>query len=51
VSSLTYFIFGYGISKHADGGLTGEKNFFGNEFKYHDPSSWLYYYSLLVTTT
>lgn len=44
-------MFGYGISKHADGGLAGEEHFFGNKFDYQDPGSWLYYYSLLVTTT
>lgn len=49
VSSLTFFLVGYGFAKDAKGGLLGQNHFAGNNYDYDDYASWLYYFSLCVT--
>ena len=49
VSSLTFFLFGYGLATDAEGGLLGQTHFAGLSYQYHDYAKWLYYYSLCVT--
>ena len=36
VSSMTFFIAGYGFSEKAAGGLMGNSNFFGLNYEYDD---------------
>ena len=49
VSSLTFFIIGYGLSRNAKGGLMGHHFFAGKDFDYEEILTWLHYYSLCVT--
>ena len=49
VSSLTFFLVGYGFASEASGGLMGQRGFSGTAFEFADYSKWLYYYSLCVT--
>ena len=49
VSSITFFMFGYGFSTEAKGGLLGQTHFAGLSYEYEDYAKWLYYYSLCVT--
>jgi len=49
VSSLTFFLVGYGFARNAEGGLMGQNNFVGLGYEYQDFAKWLYYYSLCVT--
>ena len=48
VSSMTFFIVGFGFSIRANGGLFGEDNFFGMNYKYQDYLSFIFYVSLSV---
>jgi Amt family ammonium transporter len=49
VSSLTFFIIGYGFARNAKGGLMGHNFFAGKDFNYEEYINWLHYYSLCVT--
>ena len=49
VSCLTFFTFGYGFSVEANGGLVGQRHFFGRYYDYDDYAKWLYHFSLCVT--
>lgn len=49
VSSIVFFLLGYGFARNAEGGLMGQKNFIGAEYEYSDYAQWIYYYSLCVT--
>ena len=48
VSSMTFFIVGFGFSIKANGGLFGEDNFFGMNYLYQDYLSFIFYVSLSV---
>ena len=49
VSSITFFVFGYGLATDIEGGILGQKHFIGQNYEFHDYAKWLYYYSLCVT--
>ena len=49
VSSLTFFLVGYGFARQADGGLMGQTHFTGMNYEFNDYSKWVYYNSLCVT--
>jgi len=48
VSSLTYFIVGFGFSIEAEGGLMGQGHFFGYNYTYTHYSHFVFYLSLCV---
>lgn len=48
VSTLTFFIVGFGFSLKAAGGILGQDNFFGLNFTYDDYTRFIYYLSLCV---
>ena len=48
VSSLTFFIVGFGLSMRAQGGILGQDNFVGLNYSYDDYTSFIYYLSLCV---
>ena len=48
VSSLTFFIVGFGFSIKAGGGVFGQDNFLGMNYTYSDYTRFIYYLSLCV---
>lgn len=46
MSSITFFIVGFGISMRAAGGLMGQENFIGMNYSYQDYTMFIYYLSL-----
>lgn len=48
VSSMTFFMAGFGFSIRARGGLFGEDNFFGMNYLYDDYVKFIFYVSLSV---
>ena len=48
VSSLTFFIVGFGFSLKAEGGLMGQTNFIGINYTYSDYTMFIFYLSLCV---
>ena len=48
MSSMTFFIVGFGISMRAAGGLMGQDNFVGIKYTYQDYTMFIYYLSLCV---
>jgi len=48
MSSLTFFVVGFGLSGNAQGGLMGQNNFIGMNYTYQDISNFIYYLSLCV---
>lgn len=48
VSSLTFFIVGFGFCLNAEGGLMGQTNFIGISYSYHDYTMFIFYLSLCV---
>ena len=48
MSSLTFFIVGFGFSIKAAGGLMGQDNFIGMKYTYQDYTMFVYYLSLCV---
>lgn len=49
VSSITFFIVGFGFSMDSNGGIFGQKHFLGLDLSMLDYSDWIYYWSLCVT--
>lgn len=43
VSSLTFFLVGFGFSIKARGGILGQENFFGTGYEYSDYSRFIFY--------
>lgn len=48
MSSLTFFIVGFGLSINAAGGLMGQENFIGSNYTYQDYTMFIFYLSLSV---
>lgn len=48
MSSLTFFIVGFGFSVKAQGGILGQDNFMGINFDYDDYTRFVFYLSLCV---
>jgi len=48
MSSLTFFVVGFGLSMKSQGDLLGQDNFVGMNYTYQDISSFIYYLSLQV---
>ena len=48
MSSLTFFIVGFGLCRNAAGGLMGQENFIGINYTYQDYTMFVYYLSLCV---
>ena len=48
ISSLTFFVVGFGFSIKAQGGILGQDNFIGVNFGYEDYTRFIYYLSLCV---
>ena len=48
MSSLTFFVVGFGFSIKANGGVLGEDNFVGMNYTYSDYTRFIYYLSLCV---
>lgn len=48
MSSLTFFIVGFGLSLKAAGGLMGQENFIGQNYTYQDYTMFIFYLSLCV---
>ena len=48
VSSLTFFVVGFGFSINAAGGVMGQDNFIGTNYTYDDYTRFIYYLSLCV---
>ena len=48
VSSMTFFMAGFGLSIRAKGGLFGDDNFFGTNYLYQDYVQFIFYTSLSV---
>jgi ammonium transporter, Amt family len=48
VSSLCFFFIGYGLGSDANGGLLGQKNFVGLDYKFYDYARFIYFLSLCV---
>lgn len=48
ISSLTFFIVGFGFSLNAEGGLMGQTHFIGINYTYHDYTMFIFYLSLCV---
>jgi ammonium transporter, Amt family len=48
VSSLTFFIVGFGFSIDAEGGLLGQDHFFGTNYNYHHYTNFVFYIALCV---
>lgn len=48
ISSLTFFVVGFGFSIKAQGGILGQDNFIGINFDYEDYTRFIYYLSLCV---
>jgi ammonium transporter, Amt family len=46
MSSLTFFVVGFGFSVKAGGGILGQDNFIGVNFDYNDYTRFIYYLSL-----
>jgi ammonium transporter, Amt family len=49
VSSITFFIVGFGFAMQSDGGIFGQQHFLGLNLSMLDYSDWIYYWSLCVT--
>ena len=47
MSSLTFFVVGFGFSVKAGGGILGQDNFIGVNFDYNDYTRFIYYLSHL----
>ena len=48
VSSLSFFLVGYGLSMNANGGLLGQDKFAGENFMSGDYCRFIYYFALCV---
>ena len=48
ISSLTFFVVGFGFSIKAEGGVLGQDNFIGMNYTYQDYTHFIYYLSLCV---
>ena len=48
MSSLTFFVVGFGFSIKAQGGVLGQDNFIGMNYTYSDYTRFIYYLSLCV---
>lgn len=48
ISSLTFFIVGFGFCINAEGGLMGQDNFIGLNYSYHDYTMFIFFLSLCV---
>ena len=48
VSSLTFFVVGFGFSMRAKGGILGQDNFIGLNYSYQDYTNFIYYLALCV---
>ena len=48
ISSLTFFIVGFGFCIDAAGGLMGQNHFFGTNFNYHHYTTFVFYIALCV---
>ena len=51
VSSLTFFVGGFGLAMEAGGGLMGQKLFFGLNYQYSDYTKFIYFLSLCIKTS
>jgi ammonium transporter, Amt family len=51
VSSLTFFFGGFGLAMEAEGGLMGQKLFFGLNYTYLDYTRFIYFLALCVKTS
>jgi len=49
VSTIAFFVVGYGFCSNSRGGLIGEEHFAGTNYKYEDFANWIYYFSLCLT--
>ena len=48
ISSIVFFLIGFGISTEAGGGLMGKTHFVGLSYTYTDYSKFLFHYSLCI---
>ena len=48
VSSMTFFIVGFGLAMDSKGGLLGDDYFFGLRYKIEDYTYFIYYFALCV---
>lgn len=48
VSSLTFFVVGFGLSIEAKGGVMGQDNFFGTNYEFEHYTIFVFYLSLCV---
>jgi len=48
ISTITFFVVGFGLSQQAGGGLFGQRNFIGIDYQFEDYTIFVYYLSLSV---
>ena len=48
ISSIVFFVVGFGFSLEANGGIIGQEHYLGLGYSYHDYSVFLLYYSLCI---
>ncbi len=48
ISTITFFVIGFGLSMEAEGGLLGQRNFIGLSYGFEDYTTFVYYLSLCV---
>jgi len=48
ISSMTFFVVGFGFGQSADGGIVGQRYFFGINYNYDDYTKFIFFFGLCV---